>query len=67
MTALLNSKADELNPTLTFPGGFCIVPPYTTAERDALTGLVNGIIILNSTTGKLNTYVNAGWEVITSA
>jgi hypothetical protein len=39
---------------------------YTTAERDALEAK-EGQLITNSTTNKLNVYLNGAWEVITSA
>ena len=48
-----------------------IVPKYTTAERNAIVGVL-GEIIYNSTTNKLNFCKTAGagagnWEAVTSA
>ena len=48
------------------PGGV-VVPAITTAERDALTNVPDGVIILNTTTNKLNARLNGAWEAITSA
>lgn len=42
------------------------LPAYTTDERDALTPTA-GLIILNTSTNKLNFYTGTGWEAITSA
>ena len=39
----------------------------TTAERDALTGMVAGAMIYNETTNKLNFYNGTSWEAVTSA
>lgn len=44
-----------------------MAPDMTTTERDALTNPQNGMIILNTTTNKLNVRLNGAWEVITSA
>ena len=65
MAVFKNSKADLLKPTV--QGGVFIPQAYTTAERDALTNVVAGSIILNTTTNKLNAYLNGAWEAITSA
>lgn len=43
------------------------LPSYTTAERDALTGMDGGSVIFNDTTNKLNFYTGAAWEAVTSA
>jgi hypothetical protein len=43
-----------------------VLPSYTTAERDALTATA-GLVVLNSTTNKVNAYLNGAWEAITSA
>lgn len=43
-----------------------IAPSYTTAQRDVLVAKA-GMVILNTTTGKLNFYTGSGWEAITSA
>jgi len=66
MTTLLNSKADELNPTQYFASGFAIAGGYTTAEIAALSNVVEGSIVLDTTTNKLNAYLNGAWEAITS-
>jgi hypothetical protein len=42
------------------------VPIYSTAERDALTGVANFTVISNSTTGTLQMYNNGVWTDITS-
>ena len=42
------------------------VPVMTATQRDALTA-VTGMLIYNSTSGKLNFYAAAGWEAVTSA
>ena len=39
----------------------------TTAQRNALTNLYNGLIIFNTSTKKLNFYTGTAWEQITSA
>lgn len=44
-----------------------MAPPMTTTVRDALLNPQNGMIILNTTTNKLNVRLNGAWEVITSA
>lgn len=46
-----------------------VIPKLTTTQRDALTGgnLYPGLLIYNTTTGKLNVRVAAAWEVVTSA
>ena len=36
-------------------------PQYTTTERDALTA-VNGMLIYNTTTSKVQVYENGGWR-----
>lgn len=46
---------------------FFQAPRYTTTERTALVGLVQGQIILNTTLNKLQWYNGAAWETITSA
>ena len=42
-------------------------PAYTTTDRDALKNPKEGQLIYNSTTKKINAYLNAGWREITSA
>jgi hypothetical protein len=42
------------------------LPGFTTAERNALEA-VQGQIIYNTTTGKLNFYTGSAWEAVTSA
>lgn len=39
----------------------------TTSQRNALTNIYAGLIIVNLTTNKLNWYTGSGWEQITSA
>lgn len=46
---------------------FFQAPRYTTTERNALVGLVQGMIILNTTLNKLQWYNGAAWETVTSA
>jgi hypothetical protein len=40
---------------------------YTTTQRNALTELWQGRLIVNTTTNKLNVYLGSGWEAITSS
>ena len=42
-----------------------ILTRLTTTQRDALTAN-RGMLILNTTTSKLNVYTGAAWEVVTS-
>lgn len=42
------------------------LPRLTTAQRDAMNDS-SGLLIFNSTTGKLNFNTGSGWEVVTSA
>lgn len=43
------------------------IPNYTSTERDALTVASNTfLLIMNTTTGKLNFYDGSAWRVITS-
>ena len=49
----------------TFSGRLTL-PVLTTTQRDALTA-VEGMIIFNTTTNKLNFYTGAAWEAVTSA
>ena len=65
MVAFVNSKADEL--TLNMQGGKVNFQSYTTLARDAITTWVNGDVIYNSTTDKLNLRAGGAWEAITSA
>jgi len=44
-----------------------MAPDMTTTERNALQNPQNGMIIMNTTTNKLNVRLNGAWEVITSA
>ena len=46
--------------------GTLIVASYTTAERDALQGIVNGAIIFNTTTTAFNFYENDTWQAKTN-
>lgn len=43
-----------------------ILPKYTTTERNALTG-IQGMLIYNTTTNKLNFYNGSAWAAVTSA
>ncbi len=43
-----------------------MAPAMTTTERNLLTNPENGMIILNTTTNKLNVRLNGAWEQITS-
>ena len=47
--------------------GVPFVASHTTTTRDALTSVIAGSIILNTTTGKLNFYTGSAWEAVTSA
>jgi len=40
---------------------------FTTAQRDALTELFTGLIIVNVSTNKLNWYTGTAWSEITSS
>lgn len=42
-------------------------PRYTTTNRDLIQAPYSGMLIYNITTNKLNIYVAAAWEAITSA
>jgi len=46
--------------------GIPFVASHTTTTRDALTGVIAGSIILNTTTSKLNFYTGSAWEAVTS-
>lgn len=37
-------------------------PTYTTSERDALSSLIAGMVIYNSTTNKLQCYNGSSWN-----
>jgi len=43
-----------------------IVQTVTTTQRDALTGVVNGTIVYNSTTGEFNVYQAGAWSAVAS-
>ena len=49
-----------------YANGTIAPPTYTSTARDALGNEVDGQLIFNSTTGKLNVYVDPGWEAVTS-
>jgi hypothetical protein len=36
-------------------------PTYTTSERDALSSVIAGMVIYNSTTNKLQVYNDSSW------
>lgn len=40
---------------------------YTTTQRDALESVLEGTLIYNLTTHKLNVYTGSAWEVVTSS
>ena len=42
-------------------------PRMTTTQRDAIAAPTSGMVVYNSTTGKLNVRGAAGWEAVTSA
>jgi len=42
-------------------------PAYTATEITALKNPKEGQVIRNSTTNKLNVYLNGAWEIITSS
>lgn len=65
MSTFKDSKSDVLSADL--DGGVLNPQAYTTAERDALTTMVAGDVIYNSTTNKLNFYSGSAWEAVTSA
>jgi len=74
MTQFSGSKADELNndytlaETVSFASdGLLNLPSYTTTARDALTTMVAGTTIYNSSTNKINFYNGSAWEAVTSA
>jgi len=46
--------------------GGLVLHGYTTAERDALVA-VEGLVIYNTTTNKINFYNGTAWEAVTSA
>lgn len=46
--------------------GFC-PPRMTTTQRDAISSPIEGLVIYNTSTHKLNVRVAAAWEAITSA
>lgn len=50
--------------TFRMVGGF---PAYTTTNRDLIQAPYEGMLIRNTTTNKLNIYLAAGWQAITSA
>lgn len=43
-----------------------LLPRMTTAQRDAISSPTAGLIVYNTTTGKLNVRTGAGWEAVTS-
>ena len=46
---------------------FMVPPTVTTTQRDALTNLVAGALVYNSSTNKLNFYNGTAWQVVTSS
>lgn len=65
--ALNNAPDSHWAGYLRIADGGVVPTSYTTAERDALADVPNGVVIYNETTNKLNVKVAAGWEAITSA
>jgi hypothetical protein len=65
-TGVSNSSAGTLVSGFS-KAGIPFVASHTTTTRDALTGVIAGSIILNTTTSKLNFYTGTAWEAITSA
>lgn len=61
ITVVQSDNSSEL-----LAGGFAI-PKYTTTARDAIASPVEGTLIYNTTTHKLNIRVAAAWEAVTSA
>jgi hypothetical protein len=55
-----NAILDVISTTKAF-----MPPRMTTAQRDAIAGPTAGMIVFNSTSGKINIYTTA-WEVVTS-
>lgn len=47
--------------------GGVVLHGYTTAERDALVDPLEGLVIYNTQTNKLNFRTAAAWEAVTSA
>jgi hypothetical protein len=43
-----------------------LLPRMTTVQRDAISGPPSGLVIYNSTTGKINVRGAAAWEAVTS-
>jgi len=62
----VNPKTNNEEPAVPVAAGVR-VPLLTTAERDALTEVEQGLVIFNTTTQKLNVRVSAAWEAVTSA
>lgn len=61
MTTFKDSKADVLNPRLNMFNQPVILANLTTTERDALTTVVDGMVILNITLNKVQARVNSAW------
>ena len=53
--------------TLDFTGTRFVPPNLTTLERDAIGSPIEGSLIYNTTTQKLNFYNGTAWEAVTSA
>lgn len=50
-----------------YANGTIAAPTHTTTTRNALANVVEGQLVTNSTTNKLNIYLDGGWEAVTSA
>lgn len=59
-------KANDIKYAKVSPDGVEL-PSLTTAQRDAISTPVAGLMIFNSTTSKLNFYTGSAWEAVTSA
>ena len=65
--ALNNAPDNHWAGYLRMADGGIVPSSYTTAERDALVDVPNGVVIYNTTTNKLNVMADGSWEAITSA
>ncbi len=59
---------NALKPTLeaSITNNRLAIPPVTTAQRDAITGVKNGMAVYNSDLHKTQTYENGVWKTITT-
>ena len=61
MTILKDSKADVLNTRLAMVKQPVILPVLTTAERDALVDIQDGMMIINGSSNVFQVRVNNAW------